>query len=209
MFHHETEFSVVLLQKTTPFRNLCAIKRSPLNICSFASSIVSLVAHEKALLMSVSEFGWDLLKEVRCHPMHSCVSVAPSLLRPRRKPCQFGEKCSFSPSETVSLTIAAMVCKDLPGSHRQMRWRCTDEEEFYWRARSWRCPAPVPFRQLFCSVLKRIVFAVVTVFMSNHSRAVFSLRFSNVDHLSFHSSHRAEIVTLVFISSFSGREPGK
>ena len=39
--------------------------------------------------------------------MHRCASIAPFLLRPRRKPCQFGEKCSSPPSETVSLTIAA------------------------------------------------------------------------------------------------------
>ena len=94
-------------KKNTQFRNLCAIQRSPLNICSFASSIVSLFVHEKALLMSVSEFRWDFPREVRCHPVHRCASIAPSLLRPRRKPCQFGEKCSSPPSETVSLTIAA------------------------------------------------------------------------------------------------------
>ena len=39
--------------------------------------------------------------------MHRCASIAPSLLRPRRKPCQFGEKCSSPPSGTISLTIAA------------------------------------------------------------------------------------------------------
>ena len=37
-----------------------------------------------------------------------------------------------------------------PGPHRQIRWRCTNEEEFCWRAPSWGCPALVPFRQLFC-----------------------------------------------------------
>ena len=107
VFHHESEFSVVSLQKNTPFRNLCAIQRSPLNICSFASSIVSLCVHEKALHMSVRESRWDFPREVMCHPMHRCASIAPSLLRPRRKPCQFGEKCSSPPSETVSLSIAA------------------------------------------------------------------------------------------------------
>ena len=105
VFHHEREFSIVSLpKKATPFRSLRAIQRSPLNIRSFFSSIVSLFEHEKALLMSVSEFRWDFPREVKCHPMHRC---APSLLRPRRKPCQFGEKCSSPPSEIVSLTIAA------------------------------------------------------------------------------------------------------
>ena len=80
---------------------------SPLNICSFASSIVSLFVQEKALLMSVSEFRWYFPRQVKCHPTHLCVSIAPSLLRPRRKPCQFGEKCSSPPSATVSLAIAA------------------------------------------------------------------------------------------------------
>ena len=57
--------------------------------------------------MSVSEFRWDFPREARCHPMLRCASIAPSLLRPRRKPCQFGEKCSSPPSETVSLTICS------------------------------------------------------------------------------------------------------
>ena len=57
--------------------------------------------------MSVSEFRWDFPREVRRHPMHRCARIAPSLLRPRRKPCQFAEKCSSPPSETVSITIAA------------------------------------------------------------------------------------------------------
>ena len=67
VFHHERDFSTVPLQKTTPFRNLCAIQRSPLNICSFASSIVSLFVHEKALLISVSEVRWNFPREVKCH----------------------------------------------------------------------------------------------------------------------------------------------
>ena len=51
--------------------------------------------------MSVSEFRWDFPREVKCHPMHRCASIAPSLVRPRKKPC------SFPPSEIVSVTIAA------------------------------------------------------------------------------------------------------
>ena len=42
--------------ESTPFRNLCAIHGPPSSICSFASSIASLFVHEKALLISVSEF---------------------------------------------------------------------------------------------------------------------------------------------------------
>ena len=57
--------------------------------------------------MSVSEFRWDFPREVKCNPMHRSACIAPSLLRPRKKPCQFGEKCSSSPSEIVSLTVAA------------------------------------------------------------------------------------------------------
>ena len=60
------------------------------------------LVHEKALLISVSEFKWDFPRDVRRHPMRRCASIAPSLLLPRRKPCQFGEKCSSPPSVVVS-----------------------------------------------------------------------------------------------------------
>ena len=47
--------------------------------------------------MSVSEFRWDFSIVVRCQPIHRCAYITPSLLRPRKNPCQFGEKCSSPP----------------------------------------------------------------------------------------------------------------
>ena len=145
VFHHESEFSVVSLKKKTAFRNLCAIQRSPLNICSFASSIVSPLVHEMALLMLVSEFN---------------------------------------------------------------------EEEFCWRAPSWRCPALFPFASS-CAVLKKVRFC------SCHHVHVQRLKgavspsgildtFLQCRPLErpFLPSRRA-LSRGVFISSLSGRAPGR
>ena len=76
-------------RKTTPLRSLCATQKSPSNICSLASSSVSHFwttrrrSYLQANSVEISPEESDAIPD----------SVAPSSLFP----CQFGEKCSFSP----------------------------------------------------------------------------------------------------------------
>ena len=104
--HHEREFSIVSLQKDHfVSKSLSHPKVSLEHLFVCQVHRFSLRAGERvAHVCDRVQVGSS---EVKCHPMHRCVSIAPSLLRPRRKPCQFGEKCSSPPSETISLTIAA------------------------------------------------------------------------------------------------------
>ena len=109
MFRHERDFSIVSLQKDhSVSQSLChpGISLEHLLVC-LLHRFLSLCTRRRCSCRRASSDEIFPERSGRCHPVHHCAGIAPSLLRPRRKPCQFGEKCSSPPSEIVSLTIAA------------------------------------------------------------------------------------------------------
>ena len=98
--------------------------------------------------------------------------------------------------------------------NRQIRWRCAHKKEFCGCTPTWRCPAPVSFRQPFCCAEEDRFCPCHHIHVQRlkrrQVRLEFSLRFPNVDHFCVHSPPLApSIVTCFFISPLSGRDPGR
>ena len=139
--------------------------------------------HEKALLMSVTEFRWDFPREVR----YRCASTAPSLLvhggthaslekrahlllQKGHKTCMMRVPIPFCPLR-LSITVPFAWCCSawLHGvlvAHfaRVYFFAVFCDLSRRWRAPAWRCPASVHFASSFA------LFALFTIIMSSGSR---------------------------------------